>query len=180
MEILENILYNVHVMATIENFNGKTIQMVCPMEETGNPSRVYLREMYGNEYTIIGYVTFNPSPEATALENVLQEEYIEIREDFQRQGYATLLYTTLCRLGFTILSADNCSEGTEALWHKLAYLSTTDKSMFSVYVLDLDTGEKRLYDGFNIPVNDIWHDQGEGLNEDGFDPIRLVLEKKSG
>jgi hypothetical protein len=94
-------------------------------------------------------------------ENVVQVDEVEVLEKFKRRGYGFLLYFTLIKNGYTIIS-DNVQYlvGGQALWKKIAKKSKVED--FKVYILDdadfrtNSNGEILAYDGLNIDDSDLW------------------------
>lgn len=92
------------------------------------------------------------------FKNILQLSKVAVNRQHGTSGLATYVYKLLVSLGYTIVSDDTQFEPAQSLWKRIA----ADPGV-KVYVADVehglfkdDNGAPILYNGANIPDQDIW------------------------
>lgn len=92
------------------------------------------------------------------FQRILQVHKVAIDRTHGSRGMASSIYKLLVSMGYTIVSDDTQFEPAQSLWKRIA----ADPSA-KVYVADVehglfkdDNGEPILYNGSNIPDQDIW------------------------
>lgn len=116
--------------------------------------------------TIVGTVEFKDEPNIAydraipTGKNVLQVDGVEILPKYKTKGYGFLLYLSLAKYGYVIISDNTQNRGGKVLWKKLAKLANAEN--YKIYILENgrpvldDSGEPIKYDGTNIDDADIW------------------------
>ena len=106
----------------------------------------------------------------------LQVDGVFTQQDFRSRSLASIVYYSLVKKGYVIISDTGQFDGGQGLWKKLAKDSV--HADYKVYVLHdsgefikTDAGDKKEYNGSNIPDNEIWS-QGQELYGDN---ILLVM-----
>ena len=99
---------------------------------------------------------------------LLQVDGVEISSGMKTKGYGYLLYFTLIKSGYSIISDNVQYLGGQALWKKIAKESKFN--IYRVYVLDNGTlrkdtnGKLVYYDGSNIKDSDLWSTNNDKIH----------------
>ena len=114
---------------------------------------------------IFGSVEFKTRPEIMSTEhldlgrNILQVDGVEVYGENKKRGLGSSLYLALIAEGYTIISDNTQYLGGQALWKKLAKISSVNN--FKVYVsidgeILLENGKPKVYNGSNINDDELW------------------------
>lgn len=154
------------------DYEGKKVAML--MSKTGKFAVIgFMDERKEDKKTglrITGQVEFKTTPniaydrDVPIGKEVLQVDGVEVPAKHKEKGYGSLLYLSLIKYVYVLISDNLQYAGGKALWKKMAKLSGVD---YQVYVIEngkplLDkNGEPKTYDGTNIDDAKIWSAPGK-------------------